>query len=219
MRNMQLYAGDPTLSPSLTTWEEDMVEGEGRAYGLETALRYVTQEMRAEVAYTLSKSERFFADYYSEWFPDKYDNRHKLTMTMNRQINDRIEVYAAWHWHSGNRMSAPTQIVPNPDIPTGEQPELSHPIYNQNGNQSYIYEQPNNLKLPAYHRLDVGINFRRKTKRGNEGIWNLSLYNAYSRMNALYAKPDMSSIENGKAKGKAVGVFPIIPSFSYTLKF
>ncbi|MDO4181434.1 MAG: hypothetical protein Q4D36_09135 [Bacteroidales bacterium] len=71
--------------------------------------------------------------------------------------------------------------------------------------------------MPAYHRLDLGANFRKFTKRGYERIWNVSIYNAYSRMNAFCAevvqKPD------GSFKGKATSVFPIIPSFSYTLKF
>ena len=33
-----------------------------------------------------------------------------------------------------------------------------------------IYEMPNNVSLPAYHRLDLGINFRKTTKRGFERV-------------------------------------------------
>lgn len=63
----------------------------------------------------------------------------------------------------------------------------------------------------------LGINFRKTTKRGFERIWNISLYNAYCRMNPLYATVRQNP--DGTFVGKAHGVFPIIPSFSYTLKF
>ena len=76
---------------------------------------------------------------------------------------------------------------------------------------------PTMFPLPAYHRLDLGINFRKTTKKGFERIWNISLYNAYCRMNPLYATVQQNP--DGTFVGKARGVFPIIPSFSYTLKF
>lgn len=116
-------------------------------------------------------------------------------------------MYASWNYHSGNRITIPTQQTEAPVIPGTEQP---------NGNMM-IYEAPNNISLPAYHRLDLGINFRKITKRGFERIWNISIYNAYCRKNPLYAtveqKPDGTFI------GKGHGIFPIIPSFSYTIKF
>jgi len=61
------------------------------------------------------------------------------------------------------------------------------------------------------------MNFRKTTKRGNESIWNLSLYNVYCRMNPMLA--EIRTEKNGTAYGVATGVIPIIPSFSYTLKF
>ena len=71
--------------------------------------------------------------------------------------------------------------------------------------------------MPAYHRLDVGFNFKKTTRRGNESIWNLSVYNAYCRMNPIWAVVEYDG--KGKFVGKAYGMIPIIPSFSYTLRF
>ena len=62
-----------------------------------------------------------------------------------------------------------------------------------------------------------GINFRKTTKRGFERIWNISIYNAYCRMNAFYTQVERQA--DGSFRGKAIGLFPVIPSFSYTLKF
>ena len=77
---------------------------------------------------------------------------------------------------------------------------------------NYEYTAPNNVSLPDYHRLDAGFNFHKTTRRGNEAIWNLSIYNVYCRMNALV-------VWSTQDKFEALGLLPIIPTFSYTLKF
>ena len=81
-----------------------------------------------------------------------------------------------------------------------------------------MYTEPFGIRMPAYHRLDVGMNFRKTTKRGNEGIWNLSVYNAYCRMNPIFAETYIDD-ETNKYMGRSYGIIPIIPTISYTLKF
>ena len=113
-------------------------------------------------------------------------------------------------------MTVPQQIALAPTIPVPggaghEYYEISDPNY------IWVYEKPNNISLAAYHRLDLGINFRRTTKKGNERIWNISVYNAYCRMNPFTAK--IVVMPDGTYRGKATAIFPILPSFSYTYKF
>ena len=52
------------------------------------------------------------------------------------------------------------------------------------GDVSYI-EHRNNFRLPASHRLNLGVNFNKKTKHGMR-TWNISLYNAYNAMNPAW---------------------------------
>ena len=85
---------------------------------------------------------------------------------------------------------------------------------------------PYNLRMAPYHRLDIGANFRHVTKKGNEAIWNISIYNAYCRMNPFTAATsevvDIKFPKSGTFFGQSftgVSVVPIIPTFSYTLKF
>jgi hypothetical protein len=66
--------------------------------------------------------------------------------------------------------------------------------------------------MPAYHRLDVGIEFHKQKKWG-ERTWVLSFYNAYSRQNPYFIYND------GNEVFKQVSLFPIIPAFSYQFKF
>ena len=86
------------------------------------------------------------------------------------------------------------------------------------------YEQRNNIRLPAYHRLDLGLNIYRPLKKGHTGIWNISVWNVYNRVNpvvirnhtTLYSRDEHKKIN---PRFQTVGLFPLIPSISYTFKF
>ena len=95
--------------------------------------------------------------------------------------------------------------------------------------ETNVFELPyissrNNYKLPATHRLDVGINFHKKKKHGVR-TWNVSLYNAYNHMNPFLVTITEKNIgHNGsyalsKKELTQVSLFPIIPSVSYSYKF
>lgn len=207
MNHILEYDGKNQLAPSVENWEADVKSGKGRAYGVELALSRHVLKTSMNFSYTLSWSKRKFDDIYRGWYANKFDNRHKINISVRHQLTQQIEAYAAWNYHSGNKITVPSQYIESPALPgiNGKKPG------------QWVYEEPNNATLPAYHRLDLGVNFRKVTKRGFERIWNISIYNAYCRMNVLYAKVD--DLSAGKFTSKATGVFPIIPSFSYTLKF
>ena len=183
----------------------------GRSWGLESELSWSDANTSVTACYTLSWSQRLFEDFYPFWYRDRNDNRHKVTLTATRRFGKKFEMYASWNWHSGCRMTGESQAIWDGTI--GE------------GWPDTFYGEPNNLKLPDYHRLDVGFNFRKTTKRGNESIWNLSIYNAYCRINPIvaYLGEDYNFTEENITGfnfiGEAFGIIPIIPSFSYTLKF
>lgn len=208
MDNLIEYDGSSgTLNPAADRWENEVRTGKGRAYGMETDISYSHGKTSVDASYTLAWSKRYFPDFYPAWYPDKFDNRHKFSVHISHKFNERIDAYASWNYRSGNRITLPSQQVDAPVLPGVE----------RTNEGMLVYEMPNNVSLPAYHRLDVGINFRKTTKRGFERIWNVSLYNAYCRMNPLYAIVQQNP--DGTFVGKAHGVFPVIPSFSYTLKF
>lgn len=208
MDNLIEYDGSSgMLNPAADRWENEVRTGKGKAYGMETDVSYSNGRTSVDASYTLSWSKRCFPDFYPVWYPDKFDNRHKFSVSISYKFSDRIDAYASWNYRSGNRITLPSQQVDAPVLPGVE----------RTNEGMLVYEMPNNVSLPAYHRLDVGINFRKTTKRGFERIWNVSLYNAYCRMNPLYATVQQNP--DGTFVGKAHGVFPVIPSFSYTLKF
>lgn len=208
-RNLIEYEGGNNLTPAFDNWDSHVRTGRGKAYGLELEASWGNKRLSVNSAYTLSWNRRNFPDFHSGWYPDKFDNRHKFNINVQYNLKKGIDCYASWCYHSGNRMTVPQQVVIAPVIPG---------IGEGTGNETmYMYEQPNNVALPAYHRLDLGINFRKVTKKGHERIWNVSIYNATCRQNPFLAK--VKYLPDGSYIGKATSIFPIIPSFSYTLKF
>lgn len=200
MNNLYEYIGEDSIFPNLKNWEKELCEGKGRSYGAEMEVRWRSEKMDVAAYYTLSWTERYFENIWPTWYPARNDNRHKFNINATRKFSDKFEMYASWNFQSGNRMTVPTQTI------DGE-------LY---------YVGPYNHKLADYHRLDIGFNFRKTTKRGNESIWNLSIYNAYCRMNPLFYMVDTPltfESEAGKTVLKQIAPIPILPSFNYTLKF
>ena len=208
MDHLREYSGHSMLYPPLEEWEKEFPEGRGISYGAEVTLGYNTGKVNVSAAYTLSWTKRKFEEIYPDWFFNWNDNRHKLTLSAAWKITDRIDVYAAWNYRTGNRIN-----VDGYDSSFNRVLSYEFPFrgYGSLGGTPY------NLILPSYHRLDLGANFRKTTKRGNESIWNVSIYNAYCRMNPMFA--DIVTDDAGNTYGVATGIIPIIPSFSYTLKF
>ena len=214
MNHLREYNGRKTLFPSLNNWENFLSEGRGVAYGLEVEAGWKTERLDLAAYYTLSWSKRKFDDFSRDWFFDKNDSRHKFTVNAAYKFSDKIDAYASWNYSTGSRFTIPTHYTVNEGT-AGQ---------NMGLNGDYIlFSEPNNAKLPDYHRLDIGINFHRKSKkRGLEQVWNLSIYNVYSRLNALTCYVSQEYDESaGKRKyeAKAYGAIPIIPSFSYTVRF
>ena len=205
MDNLYEYCGIDSIYPDLSKWESELMKGKGRSYGAEVELAWRTKTTDIAAYYTHSWTERFFEGFWHSWYPARNDNRHKFTLNASHRFSKRFDMFLAWNYHSGNRLTMPTQEI---------------------GFTEY-YTSPYNYKLPDYHRLDLGFNFRKTTKRGNEAIWNLSIYNAYCRMNPMFAMYDHyknvidwnTGEYEEKMSFKTMSAIPIVPSFSYTLKF
>ncbi len=193
------------LQPPADSWDTKVIEGRGRFYGMELDAHYAAHRLQLDASYTLSWNKRKFDDYYPDWFYDKFDNRHKANASVRYRFGKGTCLYAEWLYHSGNRLTLPTQYVNFPDL-------------GQGGSQDFLYDVPNNVSAPAYHRLDVGVDIHHRTKHGHERIWNWSIYNAYCHLNTMWVDVKYDN-DHGTMRAKAKGYIPIIPSFSYTYKF
>lgn len=196
------YTAVFSLLPPIDRWESVLTDGKGRSWGAEVELGWKGSNTEVNAYYTLSWSQRHFPEIWHDWYRDRNDNRHKFTIVATHRFSRKFDVYAAWHFHSGNRTTVETNLVRGDEADLWREP---------------FYGEPNNLKFPDYHRLDVGMNWRKKTRRGNESIWNLSIYNVYCRMNAIQVVTERD--KDGNYYAMAHGMIPIVPTFSWTLKF
>jgi len=175
------------------TWEELIERGEGRAYGIEFLLEKSFGRTTGWIGYTLSRSERKFETInYGKTFPYRYDRTHDISIVIMHKFNEKINCSVDWVYGTGNAFTFPTAEFM--------------------GNLEYIGSR-NNLRAPAYHRLDFNINFIKKKRIITHDL-NIGIYNLYNRTNPFYLQyfSDEKIIY-------MVGLFPILPFIKYTIGF
>lgn len=215
MRNVLEYKEGVSFLANSSSWEENVVMGNGRACGVELLVQKTMGKTTGWLGYTLSKSERIFPDgsvNKGEWFPYRYDRRHNVSLVVNQQIGKNVDLSATWQFATGGTTTIPEReiVVEQPD---GTFVQVDYTPYR------------NNYRLPPSHRLNLGINWHKQKPRG-ESIWNFGVYNAYNRMNpnfVFYQSDNVMSAGTAlyirKEKLKSLTVLPIIPSIGYTRKF
>lgn len=226
MRNVLEYKEGVSFLGSSSGWENKVEIGKGRSMGIEFMAQKTTGKTTGWIAYTLAKSDRKFAIggiNNGERFPYKYDRRHNLSLVVNHKFSNRIDIGASWIFSTGGTATIAEEVT-----------AIIRPGEDAIQQKDYI-EKRNNYRLPASHRLNIGVNFNKKTKHGVR-TWNISLYNAYNAMNPtmIYSNNSggyasyIKNQEDGKvylqyipAKRKItkLTLLPCVPSVTYTYKF
>ena len=227
MRNVLEYKDGFSFIGSSSGWEENVEMGHGRSMGIEFMAQKTIGKTTGWVSYTLAKSDRKFSAggiNNGERFPYKYDRRHSVNLTLNHQFSSRIDIGASWVFYTGGTTTIPeesTTVI----YPTGSWYNFYNNYYHDNGNLPGLGEVPyiehrNNYRMPATHRLNIGINFNKKTKHGMR-TWNISFYNVYNAMNPTFVYKSSKKDEQQQLKTviKKYTLLPLIPSFTYTYKF
>lgn len=212
MSNMLEYKDGAGYFGSYAGWEDKVCMGDGWGYGLELMAQRTVGDFTGWVAYTWSRTMRRF-DREGEMinngepFPAKYDRRHDISVMLSYKPNKDFDISATWVYSSGNVATLAMQEFYDPE--TGRI-------------VSYI-ESRNNFRMPAYHRLDVGVNFHKQLRYGVRTL-SVSVYNLYNRKNPfiVYENSNNHTVINGVNYNSSLvqlSIFPIIPSISYGYKF
>ncbi|MCB0648692.1 MAG: TonB-dependent receptor plug domain-containing protein [Saprospiraceae bacterium] len=198
-------------------WQNRVVQGDGRSYGLELLLQKKEGKFTGWVGYTLAWAYRQFPEIDNgiEYF-DRYDRRHDFSIVGNYNLSKKINFAATWIYSSGNPVTLPTVLADDrlPGPGNGHQ---------NTGTGIEYFGSRNNYRIPSYHRLDIGVNFVKQKKR-YERIWSVGAYNTYSSNNPFYLYiNNTSKIENGMSKTvrqlTQASLFPIIPYVTWTANF
>jgi hypothetical protein len=202
----QLQYRDGYTPNTLRDPELEYVVGKGESYGAEFFINKTQGKFTGWVGYTLAWTNQIFSMLNNgERFPLKYDRRHNISVTSSYSFNKKWTASAVFVFGSGNAITLPTAY------------------YFIDGELMQLYSKINAYRLPAYHRLDLSVNYtpEHKKKLRWEGSWSFSVYNAYNRKNPYFLYVDNSgTVAQGiDIKVFQVYILPILPSVTYNFKF
>jgi len=160
--------------------EADLLQGKGRAYGIELQAKKRAGRLTGWASYVYSRSERLVNGEFPEeqinfgkYYPSNYDKPHNVKIVGNYRITQRWSFAANFIYGTGRPFTAP------------------YSKYNiNNGLFEYItvgnFSQRNQYRIPDYHRLDISVTLSQghKKYRKWKGSWTFSIYNVYGRKNA-----------------------------------
>ena len=205
--------GPDAQKTSEIDWQDNVISGKGKAYGVEVMLQRKIGRLSGWVAYTLSQIKHQFDEINNgQEFAPRYDRRHDLSIVGIYKLKPKITLSATWVYGTGNNLT----------IPVADSRVKGY-SNNLNGQvKVQYYGERNSFQAAPYHRLDVAIKFHKQKKRG-ERTWEIGVYNAYNRINPFYYQSqqeyDYVAQKSGDTKLYRKGLFPVVPSVSYNFKF
>lgn len=188
--------------------ERDLINVDGRAYGLELLLKKPEGRTRWSISYTYSRvlirSKGAFDEELINsgmWFPANFDRPHDLIITLNYLYSRRVSFSANYNFSSGRPVTYPISSYTIGDI------VLTN------------YSERNKYRLPYYSRFDLSLKVSGdlKSKKIAHPYWIFSVYNVTGRENvySVYFKNVRNTV-----RGYYLSVFGRpIPSISFNFDF
>lgn len=185
-----------------STVEAELVFGRGWAYGAELMFKRNYGRLNGWLSYTWSRTMRQFDEINNgSPYPARYDRIHDLALVGIFELTKKLSLSATWIYYTGNAVT----------FPSGK--------YEIEGMKVGYYTERNGYRMPAYHRLDLGLTWQRKKTEKFESSWNFSVYNAYARENAYFIQFRENEDNPEITEAVQFSIFKAIPSISYKFKF
>jgi len=178
--------------------ETEIINGIGRARGVELSIKKNRGTINGFLSYTMSKTELQIAGINKgDWYPSNFDKPHDLSLVLNYNPNQRHTVTMNFNYGSGRPATPP---LGNYETERG----LIVPIYSER----------NQVRIPAYHRLDLAYTIGRSYKKTNKfkTSWTISIYNVYGRENAFSVFYTQAAFQRPQANKLAIlgSAFPAL---------
>ncbi|WP_116105611.1 TonB-dependent receptor [Lewinella sp. IMCC34191] len=185
---------------------DNLTTGTARAAGLEMGGTYTGSRLTASLAYTLSHVEEQLSGVNDgEYYPAAQDRRHDLTLSARFDLRPNLLLSANWTYRSG----VPTTV------PISQYGYNRLPGFGSGSARLSDFEERNNYRMAAVHRLDLALRWMRSPRWGKV-VWELGVYNAYSRANPFC----VSTWRNGGSNRLVQhALFPVVPSLSFNFEF
>ena len=220
MKHLTEYKFGTTFILDKIAFDDQLLNsGTGKAYGAEFFFAKTKGQFTAWAKYNLSWSTRQFPELNEgKTFFYKYDRRNDVSIVLQYKMKKHFDFSLSWTYGTGWRITTPSSKYAS-DQTLFNYDKANIPLYGNQQMETY-WNNRNNYVLPAYHHLDIGMNYTKIAKRVTHQL-NVSIYNVYNRLNifSVYRDADVDANGNKISKYVQLSLFPILPSIGYTIKF
>ncbi len=186
--------------------ETDIINGNGKAYGVEFMVKKQTGMLTGWISYTYSRVLYKVDGKFEEekvnggnYFPANFDKPHDLKFVANAKLFRRFNFTTNFVYNTGRPITYPVAY------------------YNFLNVNRVFYSDRNEFRIPDYLRLDCAatINGNLKAKKLNHSSLTFTAYNILGRRNpySIFFK-----VEDGVVKGYQMSIFGQ-PIFMITYNF
>jgi hypothetical protein len=188
--------------------EQAVIQGKGKAYGVEFLLRKNTGKFTGWLGYSYARTFIMLNSPYPQervnggaYFPANYDKPHDVNVVSNYKITRRYSFSMNFNYSTGRPTTFPISA------------------YRFGNTYRINYADRNAHRIPDYMRLDIGFNIEgnHKIKKLAHSFWTISIYNLLGRKNPYSV---YFAIEEQEVKAYKLSVFGApVPSVTYHFKF
>ena len=190
------------------TIETDVINTNGKAYGVELLIKKPGGKLNGWISYTYSriflKTNTQDPDIQvnrGEFYPANYDKPHDVTLAGNFRVNHRFSVSLNSTYSTGRPIT----------LPIGR--------YYYAGSERVLYSDRNSHRIPDYIRTDFSMNIdgNHKVNQKTHNSWTIGIYNLLGRKNP-YSVYFIS--QNGLISGYKLSIFgSAIPFINFNIRF
>ena len=188
--------------------ETQVLQGDGKAYGVEFLLKKKSGQLNGWLSYTYSRSLYRFDSEFSEerinngeFFPSNFDKPHDVSVITNYRFTKRYSISANFVYQTGRPITYPVGT------------------FRFNNSDYVAFSERNEFRIPDFYRLDLGLNIEgnHKKKKLAHSFVTISVYNVLGRNNPYSV---FFVTDDGEVKALQSSIFSIpIPSITYNFKF
>lgn len=188
--------------------ETDVLETQGKAYGIEFLIKKLTGKLNGWISYSWSRTFLRMNDSAQgtpvnkgAFYPADYDIPNDVNFVGNYRINHRFSFSLNGVYATGRPIT----------LPVG--------TYYYGGSFRTLYTDRNVDRIPDYFRMDFSMNIdgNHRIHQLTHNSWTLGVYNLTGRKNA-YSVYYVS--ENGVINGYKLSIFgSAIPYINYNIRF
>jgi hypothetical protein len=203
-----LFELDPLLGDAAGLDYKDLFHfGEGYAYGNEWILEKGRGRLTGFAGYTYSVTRRRFQEFEEfKLYPPKHDRTHDIDLLLNYELGKKWRATSVFSYATGQAYTEPSRQFKLIDNPLGSVVK------------DVLASDFNAARLPAYHRLDIGMSKSGRFFKFADFELQLQVLNVYNRRNIwfyFFEFEDDNSIDRTE-----IPQIPVpLPNISFTLTF